>query len=333
MLANPEAGVDEKARALSLAEQWRACHAYPINTFQSTLRDKLNSFSDDYLVAQRLKRMPTIIDKLTREHSMQLSSMQDIGGVRAVLGDVEDVYKLADLYKNKSRFDHKLINEKDYIMNPRNEDGYRSLHLIYEYQNRKFPNYDGLKLELQIRTKLQHTWATAVETMDTFLGERLKYRKGDPKWQEFFTLISSAFAYQENKPPIPRFNHMSVEETYKEISAFETSLGALDKMAGLSFAADHIVKTKGSSKSYYYHIIILNLDTKRISYQSYDRDSSEIALADLSKFEKEEVDGKNTETVLVSAGPLESLRRAYPNFFLDITEFVKIIQGIVSSVR
>jgi putative GTP pyrophosphokinase len=153
--------------ALDLADKWRACHAYPINTFQSTLRLKLKKYSKNTIVAQRLKRMPTIIDKLKRFHpNMQLTTMQDIGGIRAVLGSINEVYTLADEYRKSSLFAHKLINEHDYIQNPRDEDGYRSLHLIYQYVNKKNPDYDGLKLELQIRTKLQHTWATAVETMN-----------------------------------------------------------------------------------------------------------------------------------------------------------------------
>ena len=90
--------------ALHLANSWRACHAYPINTFQSTLRSKVKGYPNEPLVAQRLKRMPTIIDKLRRYPDMQLTTMQDIGGVRAILGSVDDVYKLAENYrKNRKR--------------------------------------------------------------------------------------------------------------------------------------------------------------------------------------------------------------------------------------
>ena len=121
--------------AITLTDQWRACHAYPINTFQSTLRRKLKKFANNPLVAQRLKRMPTIIQKLRRFPNMQLARMQDIGGIRAVLESVCDVYLLADEYKDKSRFDHELAGDgKDYIKSPRDEDGYRNLHLVYKYK-------------------------------------------------------------------------------------------------------------------------------------------------------------------------------------------------------
>src|SRR5260221_13038809 len=164
----PNSITDEFENAIKLTSKWRACHAYPINTFQSTLRTKLkNGGYINYIVAQRLKRLPTIIDKLKRYPAMQLTTMQDIGGVRAILNTVKDVYNLRKEYAKSIHFKPMLINEYDYINHPRNEDGYRSLHLVFKYKNIQNPNYDDLKIEMQIRTKLQHAWATAVETMGT----------------------------------------------------------------------------------------------------------------------------------------------------------------------
>jgi putative GTP pyrophosphokinase len=77
--------------ALELANRWRACHAYPINTFQATLRTKIKNCKGDVLVAQRLKRMPTIIDKLVRFPNMQLTTMQDIAGIKAIFDDLNDI--------------------------------------------------------------------------------------------------------------------------------------------------------------------------------------------------------------------------------------------------
>ena len=60
------ASASEFEWAWDLTGRWRACHAYPINTFQATLRTKTKDLSGAPIVAQRLKRMPTIIDKLRR---------------------------------------------------------------------------------------------------------------------------------------------------------------------------------------------------------------------------------------------------------------------------
>ncbi len=125
------------AKAIDLVNSWRACHAYPINTFQATLRVKLKSglYGRNPIAAQRLKRMPTIIDKLRQYPAMQLTTMQDIGGLRAILDTVKNVYKLAQDYRDNKGLLHELVQEKDYIENARDEDGYRSLHMIYKYKN------------------------------------------------------------------------------------------------------------------------------------------------------------------------------------------------------
>ena len=327
ILVENTASASEIEAARDLANQWRACHAYPINTFQATLRRKLKNFSGDPIIAQRLKRMPTVIEKLRRYPDMQLTTMQDIGGVRAVLGSIDDVYKLAAEYKTKSRFAHELTKEYDYIQCPRDEDGYRSLHLIYKYKNSQNPRYDDLRLELQIRTKLQHTWATAVETMGTFLGQALKSRQGDKDWLDFFAVASSAFSYMEATPPIPRFKDLSSKETSLAVFESDRKIGALEKMSGLSSSVKFLAKER---HGWSYHLIILNSLERTVHVQGYDRDGIEQAMDDYSKVEKEAAEGKNIEPVLVSAGPIDTLRRAYPNFFLDISDFVRTISEIVS---
>jgi len=315
--------------AWDLANRWRACHAYPINTFQATLRTRLSKYPGDPIVAQRLKRMPTIIDKLRRYPAMQLTTMQDIGGLRAVLGSMSQVRKLAAEYKKKGRLAHELVDENDYIKSPRDEDGYRSHHLVYKYRNSRNPAYDGLRVELQIRTRLQHTWATAVETMGTFLGQALKSRQGDREWLEFFAITSSAFALQEKGPPVPRFAAMSEKETYTAVAEAEQSLGALTMMRGLSIAVNDMTKPDSSAKGWSYHLIILNSLERTVELTAYDRESFDEALAEYYHAEKEAAEGKKIEPVLVSAGPLATLRRAYPNFFLDIRDFIVVAQKIV----
>lgn len=330
ILADDKASLSDLEWARDLANRWRASHAYPINTFQATLRRKLKNFSGDPIVAQRLKRMPTIIDKLCRHPDMQLTTMQDIGGVRAVLASIDDVYNLASEYKTKSRFAHELTREYDYIQNPRDEDGYRSLHLIYKYQNVQNPNYDGLRLELQIRTKLQHTWATAVETMGTFLGQALKSRQGDREWIDFFAITSSVFAHLEKCSTIPRFHNLTYEETAMTLANMDKKIGALEKMSGLSAAVNYIAKER---QGWSYHLIVLNSLERTVSIQGYDREGFEKAMEDYSRIEKEAADGKKIEPVLVSAGPIETLKRAYPNFFLDIGGFVNIVNKIVEKAN
>ena len=326
---NPQLiGVDR-----DLIEKWRACHAYPLNTFNSTLRDKVRKFHDSPIVAQRLKRMSTIIDKLKRYPQMKLTRMQDIGGVRAVMNSINDVYELAKDYKDKSRFIHKLTSEKDYIKNPRDEDGYRSLHLVYKYKNKHVPSYNGLLIELQIRTKLQHTWATAVETMGTFLGQALKSRQGEKEWLDFFAIVSSAFAHMENSPRVPRFAIISKDETFSMVAKANQEIQVLEKIRGYSVAVNEIVKRGSTQQGWFYHLIILNSLQKTVQIKAYKRGSFKQAVEDYAKVEEQVAKGEKIEPVLVSAGPLDVLRKAYPNFFLDIGDFVRKVENIIKAVN
>lgn len=328
-----KSGSKRYQEALEIINAWRVCHAYPINTFNSTLREKVGGYKDA-IVAQRLKRLPTIIDKLKRYPSMSLSRMQDIGGVRGIVNSIEQVRELQKQYQDKRRFTHELVNEKDYIANPKS-DGYRGVHLVYRYnntlaRNSKATHYKGLLLELQLRTKLQHTWATAVETMGTFRGEALKSRQGSKEWLHFFAAISSAFAHIENMPPIPQFSHLSASQTFMEVARIEKKLQVLEQIRGLAIAANHI---HASGYGGFYNLIILNSEQHTVRVKSYKFEDLVSASNDYAAAEAQAAGGAKIEPVLVSAGRLRSLRQAYPNYFLDVRDFIENVEIIIQKAR
>ena len=87
------------------------------------------------------------------------------------------------------------------IKEPNPKTGYRGIHLIYRYKSERSKDYNGLRTEIQIRTKLQHLWATSVETVGLFTGEGLKFSQGSDEWLEFFRLVSELFAIEESLAP------------------------------------------------------------------------------------------------------------------------------------
>ena len=80
-------------------------------------------------------------------------------------------------------------------------------------------------------------------------------------------------------------------------------------------------------------MIELNSIEKTVKLRTYNRESLEQALKDYAELEEKAAEGKKIEPVLVSAGPLEKLRQAYPNFFLDINEFIQITSKIVEKAE
>lgn len=63
-------------------------------TANNGLRHRARSLGIDAEVTQRLKRSQTILDKLRREPTLDLSRMQDVGGCRAVVETKDDLRRL-----------------------------------------------------------------------------------------------------------------------------------------------------------------------------------------------------------------------------------------------
>lgn len=324
-----DSSFDDLAWSDKVLTNWRGCHAYPINTFNTTLRKKAENIDPDAIVSQRLKRAESIITKLNRFDKMKLSRMQDIGGLRAILASIQDVRQLEKDFKI-SRFEHELITTKDYINEPKN-DGYRGIHLVYRYKNRINTDYDGFQLELQLRTRLQHSWATAVETMGTYLGQALKSSEGDKEWLKFFEMTSSAFAFDEKSPRVPGCEHLSFEETISEVARMEAKLGVLQKLNGFSLATNAITSTtKEGRPTSFYHVVMLNMKDRSTLIYPYARGHLAEAISRYSELERRATSGESINAVLVSAGSVETLRRAYPNYFLDTQGFIDNVNRILS---
>jgi hypothetical protein len=158
----------------------------------------------------------------------------------------------------------------------------------------------------------------------TFRGESFKTNQGDQDWLEFFALVSSAFAYVEDSPPTPRHTHLSPLEVYKSLKELETKLDVVEQISGLSVAADAI-HTRGAGG--YYNLIILDKTDRTVSIVSYSREELNRASAKYAELEARADPSK--DLVLVSAGRLKSLRQAYPNYFVDVRDFIEKVRILI----
>ena len=313
----------QKAEALALINLWRACHAYPVNTFQATLRKRLKRVSPDALVGQRLKRIPSIIKKLQLNPSMQLARMQDIGGLRAIVNNISQVRELQYLYTDGS-LTHELIDQDDYIAEPKTS-GYRSLHLIYKYNNPDNDKYNKFSLELQIRTRLQHAWATAVETIGSFLNQSLKSSEGQAEWLEYFKLVGAAFAIVE-KCQLPKdFEGRAEGDIFDHCIQVGSKLQVRNRLSAFAVAANAITSNNiGGS----YHLITLDAIEKRVSIRSFPKKQLEEASHAYEEAERIALEHEDMQTVLVAADSVASLQRAFPNYFLDSRQFLIALANI-----
>ena len=309
---------EELGKSLEIVSSWRDEHAMPLNVFAKTLRSRVGQISDspDTMVVQRLKRTPSILLKLKTHKTMRLSAMQDIGGLRAILDDMASVNKLVELYRT-SRSRHELFAIDDYIARPK-EDGYRSVHLVY-----KLKQNPGLFIEIQIRSHLQHVWATAVEVFGTLKNSSFKSGHGEKKWLDFFKLLSSVFAWKEGVGPVAK-------ELLNELKEKINSLQAIQNL-NLYTSVYKVIEeeNKGAGRKGLYFLILLNSHENKIYIKQFP--AGRFKDAAMSYIEKEQkfYNDTNVNVVLVHPGDAKKLRASYPNYFMDTKALLRYLSEIM----
>jgi putative GTP pyrophosphokinase len=136
----------------------------------------------------------------------------------------------------------------------------------------------------------------------------------------------SALAVVEKTTPIPGFEDKTPAEVIAEVADAEQRLRVLEKLSGFAIAADKITTEKGQGA---YHLVVLDSSKRTVSIRPYAIARLEQANFDYGEIEKRTKAGEPIEAVLVSAGPVDALRKAYPNYFLDTQEFVSQITELI----
>ena len=313
--------------ASPIISNWRACHGYPLNIFHINLRRAARRVDTSPLVAQRTKRLTSIALKLDREPRMKLSQMQDIGGCRAVVKSVVAVRRLHDFYRDKSEMKHKFSKCDDYIKEPR-PSGYRGIHLVYRFYSDKEAgeSWNGLKIEMQLRSQYQHAWATAVETVGTFLGEALKAASGPDEWLRLFALMGSVISLRERAPLVPG-TPTQRKELIAELDHHAYVLNVEHRLAAFSNAMQSV---KQATERAHWYLLKLDATASQLIVTGFKRGEYEKAQQSYSEAEELVRQKAGRDAVLVSVDSLSALERAYPNYFADTRVFIELMKQALS---
>jgi ppGpp synthetase/RelA/SpoT-type nucleotidyltranferase len=320
--------IDKYESALEVVNNWRSSHNFPLNTFHVGLKRRARLVDHRSITAQRIKRLTSIEAKLRRFPTMTLSQMQDIGGCRAIVATASQVDRVCDDYAS-SDIKHSLHQVDNYIATPK-ESGYRGVHLVYRYFSDRKTDYNTLKIEVQIRSQLQHAWATAVETVGAFVQQALKSSLGEQEWLRFFALMGTAIAFREEGPLVPS-TPTSYSDLVKELREHAKVLDVSNRLA--AFGAALQVFENPRSKDNHYYLVEVNSVSKTVSVTGFKQSDSEAATIKYLEAEKKLKDVPNADVVLVSVDSVDALRRAYPNYFLDTGVFVGLLSETLKTTR
>ncbi|OBV30033.1 hypothetical protein BKN38_00225 [Helicobacter sp. CLO-3] len=298
---------NENADDIAILNTYRNTHILVTNTLINTIKDKTPK---PLFIARRLKRLSSIRAKLQRFSAMGLDRMQDIGGVRAVFGDMQKTknyaQKIIELYDNNKRA-LKIIKIDDYITNPK-PDGYRSFHIVFEYAKGK-DALKGYRIEFQIRSLPQHYWATAVEIFSLISESNLKLGQGEREHKRFFYLASKIL------------HNEASDEEIKELIGLDKTHQILSLLGGVNLALSAI----NTKEKNLYCVIWLDFKQGVVSYTTFHKNNLEEA----SLFYEMMEQNSDINAVLVDIESIRKLKKAYPNYFGDANHFIQSLKQYI----
>lgn len=184
-----------------------------------------------------------------------------------------------------------------------------------------------MRVEVQIRSALQHIWATAVETAGTFQREALKSNKGSKHWRRFFSLMGTAFAAREGTAPVP--NTPTAAALKSELQKLVTDLQVVPRLTAYGHAIREIEQTAAGARYYLLELLPGEVGgSSTITITGFRARELETATKAYQKAEQAAT-GKGTDVVLVSVESLDALRRAYPSYFLDTSQFIDAVREAI----
>ncbi len=310
------------ARARVVMSNWRSAHGWPLNALAATLRGRARKVSSKCIIAQRLKRLVSIENKLLRRPETRATQIQDIGGCRVIAPSMREVLAIQQLYAEGRSLVFELQRVDNYIAVPK-VTGYRSLHVVYRYASEKHPEWENMRVELQIRSQLQHAWATAVEAVSFFLGQDLKAGEGSPDWLRFFLLSAHLIAEVEKCPGVPNISDTASHYRAELRELWEgLNVGVLLSGWAQSF---NMMSGDGELSHSWKFILDMDVQERTVHVIGFGRNQEELAANEYAQLEFAHADNPDRHVVLVAAESVQQLRRAYPGFFADTLAFRRTV--------
>ena len=329
---NAPAGMLDEAGCVLSA--WRNMHTAPVAA-ASRLPEAYTSpkgLWPEALVSRRMKRMPFITGRLRRFPAMQEAGMQDIGGVHVIAETIQDVYGLYHAIADNKKLRQLLaLPPDDYSARPQ-RDGYRSLHQVFSYESGKHPEANGLRTELQIRTRLQYAWAAAVETPAAVEGASLRTGEGSDAVQRCFQVASALFSLDEGQPVTESCKGMSPKELVREYEAPDARPGATAKLR--TVAVRQLPKSTGRGRKRGLLLLVLHMSPCGDSRPDVQRcDSLPIAEMAYSGIERLNRNNPDVYVLLMNTNKVSQLQQAYPDYCLDASLFLENIRRVCEKYR
>lgn len=309
---------DVTTEDLNQLQEYRQTFQEPIARVFNFVLHAAGKVDKRCIVTYRIKRIDTILEKLRRFNdnangSMKLSRMWDIAGCRCILEspDEEKLYKLLHVIQDEFGHDCKI---NDYVEEPK-ASGYRSIHIYVKDTVTQKP------IEIQIRNREHHNWATLVEIVDLLYETVNKETGAVTPLGRFLSLYARA--------------PFLTDEEFSEMLKTERKMKVFERMSHvltgnyLNIRRQWLVQRQGGS----YFVITANRRRSEIeSYPTFKK-------AEAAYYEKYLANSdSNIVLTHIKMPDFEQISMAYSNYVLAMHAFfddyrVLVSEKIIECVR
>ena len=204
-----------------------------------------------------------------------------------------------------------MTRERDYIKNTPNT-GYKSYHLTIQDVNNP-----RLKIEIQLRSRVHHNWATLVEITDQVFGTRIKENHDHPDLMEFHSIFS-------------------MDESEISINDKKRLLNIADKYDYVSCIGQLFIKNNLRMHSLYNEInsttdtfFLVETDNRELNYFAHFNDFRQAEEAYIKRYSELSTGSNASANLLLfhaQQPDFDTISMAYSNYFLTYNElFYRLI--------
>lgn len=308
------------SEALCELQKYRLSHKELAKEVFDILVEQAKLINEEAICAFRIKRLDSIIRKVKRlEGSIELKSMGDIAGCRCILDSDDEAYRLMRALKSHPKLTIEDEGVNNYIKHPK-ESGYKSIHMYV-----KMDGYGKRKVEIQLRSKVHHNWATFVEVLDTIYDINVK-EKIDHKNKSIYI----AFC-QFHKILSKKDEHLNLEE-------IKTLLNIIDKYDVLREVSRLMIMNIATVRKQWAEMLSQYPYTPKHFYISTSADKTPTIYGFETYIQSEDFYytqfGQNSTAnqvlVTMNSPSFEAISTAYSNYILVCHEFTHRLHHIMA---
>lgn len=293
---------------LDLLQAHRLSFTDPLFKIFKELTQYKTTVERNAIIAFRLKRISTIINKAIRKPKMQLNRMWDIAGIRIIFKNERSAWKMLGIIKSNYQVRGEV---RDRFTSPK-KIGYKAIHVYITEPT------SGKVIEVQLRTLETHNWATLVEITDVLYGTRLKEEgyECDKEWGRFHQIVSSNKELEQEE----------ADFLYKTLEKHDF----ISKLAETFRKNSSVVKKQWQKVGHKDKYFLIELSSDSVpqlsSYKDYERAEKDYFLA----YKRDE--GALIVLTSIHKPSFEQISIAYANYILSYHKFIKDVQEILKTL-